>query len=175
MADRRVTGRLDMHLALAGSLAVPTGKGRLEVAGGRYEDLALGILLTDIKASVTAGSGKGPEAGARACGGLHERRARRPGDGRGQPASRRRQARSGCRHEASAPPAARGHQATLSGTASVKGTLMAPQVAADITIDEALVNLNRLTGSSVTTLPVEGTSEARNRSRKRRKDTAPWT
>ena len=48
-----------MHLALAGSLAVPTGKGRLEVAGGRYEDLALGILLTDIKASVTAGSGKG--------------------------------------------------------------------------------------------------------------------
>ena len=51
-------------------------------------------------------------------------------------------------------------QATLSGTASVKGTLMAPQVAADITIDEALVNLNRLTGSSVTTLPVEGTSEA---------------
>ena len=29
-----------------------------------------------------------------------------------------------------------------------------------ITIDEALVNLNRLTGSSVTTLPVEGTSEA---------------
>ena len=51
-------------------------------------------------------------------------------------------------------------QATLSGTASVKGTLMAPQVAADITIDEALVNLNRLTGSSVTTLSVEGTSEA---------------
>ena len=51
-------------------------------------------------------------------------------------------------------------QATLSGTASVKGTLMAPQVAADITIDEALVNLNRLTGSSVTTLSVGGTSEA---------------
>ena len=36
VADRRVTGRLDMHLALAGSLAVPTAKGRLEVAGGRY-------------------------------------------------------------------------------------------------------------------------------------------
>ena len=59
VADRRVTGRLDMHLALAGSLAVPTARGRLEISGGRYEDLALGILLTDIKATVSAGSGKG--------------------------------------------------------------------------------------------------------------------
>lgn len=160
VADRRVTGRLDMHLALAGSLAVPTAKGRLEVAGGRYEDLALGILLTDIKASVTAGSGKGlklepvrVEASmsdgrgglVTAAGSLH------PEGGRLDLDAAMKRLRPLRRADI---------QATLSGTASVKGTLMAPQVAADITIDEALVNLNRLTGSSVTTLPVEGTSEA---------------
>lgn len=160
VADRRVTGRLDMHLALAGSLAVPTAKGRLEVAGGRYEDLALGILLTDIKASVTAGSGKGlklepvhVEASmsdgrgglVTAAGSLH------PEGGRLDLDAAMKRLRPLRRADI---------QATLSGTASVKGTLMAPQVTADITIDEALVNLNRLTGSSVTTLPVEGTSEA---------------
>lgn len=160
VADRRVTGRLDMHLALAGSLAVPTAKGRLDVAGGRYEDLALGILLTDIKASVTAGSGKGlklepvhVEASmsdgrgglVTAAGSLH------PEGGRLDLDAAMKRLRPLRRTDI---------QATLSGTASVKGTLMAPQVAADITIDEALVNLNRLTGSSVTTLPVEGTSEA---------------
>ena len=160
VADRRVTGRLDMHLALAGSLAVPTAKGRLEVAGGRYEDLALGILLTDIKASVTAGSGKGlklepvhVEASmsdgrgglVTAAGSLH------PEGGRLDLDAAMKRLRPLRRADI---------QATLSGTASVKGTLMAPQVAADITIDEAQVNLNRLTGSSVTTLPVEGTSEA---------------
>ena len=160
VADRRVTGRLDMHLALAGSLAVPTAKGRLEVAGGRYEDLALGILLTDIKASVTAGSGKGlklepvrVEASmsdgrgglVTAAGSLH------PEGGRLDLDAAMKRLRPLRRADI---------QATLSGTASVKGTLMAPQVAADITIDEARVNLNRLTGSSVTTLPVEGTSEA---------------
>lgn len=160
VADRRVTGRLDMHLALAGSLAVPTAKGRLEVAGGRYEDLALGILLTDIKASVTAGSGKGlklepvhVEASmsdgrgglVTAAGSLH------PEGGRLDLDAAMKRLRPLRRADI---------QATLSGTASVKGTLMAPQVTADITIDEAVVNLNRLTGSSVTTLPVEGTSEA---------------
>ncbi|MDY3880914.1 MAG: translocation/assembly module TamB domain-containing protein [Desulfovibrio piger] len=160
VADRRVTGRLDMHLALAGSLAVPTAKGRLEVAGGRYEDLALGILLTDIKASVTAGSGKGlklepvrVEASmsdgrgglVTAAGSLH------PEGGRLDLDAAMKRLRPLRRADI---------QATLSGTASVKGTLMAPQVTADITIDEARVNLNRLTGSSVTTLPVEGTSEA---------------
>lgn len=160
VADRRVTGRLDMHLALAGSLAVPTAKGRLEVAGGRYEDLALGILLTDIKASVTAGSGKGlklepvhVEASmsdgrgglVTAAGSLH------PEGGRLDLDAAMKRLRPLRRADI---------QATLSGTASVKGTLMAPQVTADITIDEAQVNLNRLAGSSVTTLPVEGTSEA---------------
>lgn len=160
VADRRVTGRLDMHLALAGSLAEPTAKGRLEVTGGRYEDLALGILLTDIKASVTAGSGKGlklepvhVEASVSdgrgglvtAAGSLH------PEGGRLDLDAAMKRLRPLRRADI---------QATLSGTASVKGTLMAPQVAADITIDEARVNLNRLAGSSVTTLPVEGTSEA---------------
>lgn len=160
VADRRVTGRLDMHLALAGSLAVPTAKGRLDVAGGRYEDLALGILLTDIKASVTAGSGKGLKLEpvyvdvsmsdgrgglVTASGSLH------PEGGRLDLDAAMKRLRPLRRTDI---------QATLSGTASVKGTLMEPQVAADITIYEALVNLNRLTGSSVTTLPVEGTSEA---------------
>lgn len=160
VADRRVTGRLDMHLALAGSLAVPTARGRLEISGGRYEDLALGILLTDIKATVFAGSGKGLklepvhlEASmsdgrgglVTAAGSLH------PEGGRLALDAAMKRLRPLRRTDI---------QATLSGTASVKGTLMAPQVAADITIDEALVNLNRLTGSSVTTLPVEGTSEA---------------
>lgn len=160
VADRRVTGRLDMHLALAGSLAVPTARGRLEISGGRYEDLALGILLTDIKATVSAGSGKGLklepvhlEASmsdgrgglVTAAGSLH------PEGGRLALDAAMKRLRPLRRTDI---------QATLSGTASVKGTLMAPQVAADITIDEALVNLNRLTGSSVTTLPVEGTSEA---------------
>lgn len=160
VADRRVTGRLDMHLALAGSLAVPTARGRLEVAGGRYEDLALGILLTDIKASVTAGSGKGlklepvrVEASmsdgrgglVTAAGSLH------PEGGRLDLDAAMKRLRPLRRADI---------QATLSGTASVRGTLMAPRVTADITIDEARVNLNRLTGSSVTTLPVEGTSEA---------------
>ena len=149
-----------MHLALAGSLAVPTARGRLEISGGRYEDLALGILLTDIKATVSAGSGKGLklepvhlEASmsdgrgglVTAAGSLH------PEGGRLALDAAMKRLRPLRRTDI---------QATLSGTASVKGTLMAPQVAADITIDEALVNLNRLTGSSVTTLPVEGTSEA---------------
>lgn len=160
VADRRVTGGLDMHLALAGSLSAPTCKGRLAVTGGRYEDLALGILLTDIRATVTAGSGKGLKlepvhldaAMSDGCGGLVT------ASGSLQPAGGALDLQAAMKRLR---PLRRSDiQATLSGTATVRGTLSAPQVTADITIDEAQVNIDRLAGSSVTTLPVEGTSEA---------------
>lgn len=160
VADRRVTGGLDMHLALAGSLSAPTCKGRLAVTGGRYEDLALGILLTDIRATVTAGSGKGLKLEP-----VHLDAAMSDGRGGLVTASGSLQPAGGALDLQAAmkrlrPLRRSDIQATLSGTATVRGTLSAPQVTADITIDEAQVNIDRLAGSSVTTLPVEGTSEA---------------
>ncbi len=160
VADRRVTGGLDMHLALAGSLSAPTCKGRLAVTGGRYEDLALGILLTDIRATVTAGSSKGLKLEP-----VHLDAAMSDGRGGLVTASGSLQPAGGALDLQAAmkrlrPLRRSDIQATLSGTATVRGTLSAPQVTADITIDEAQVNIDRLAGSSVTTLPVEGTSEA---------------
>lgn len=160
VANRRVSGSLDLHATLAGSLAAPTGKGRLEIAGGRYEDLDLGILLTDIRATVAAGSGKGfmlepvrVEASMSdgRGGQVSARGSLSPRNGRLDVDAAMKRLRPLRRSDI---------QATLSGTASVGGTLTAPRITADISIDEAVVNLNRLSGGSVTTLPVEGTSEA---------------
>lgn len=48
MPDRILTGQGEMDLALSGTLAAPLYKGAAFLAGGRYEDRTLGLLLTGI-------------------------------------------------------------------------------------------------------------------------------
>ncbi|MDO5484149.1 MAG: hypothetical protein Q4F27_04500, partial [Desulfovibrionaceae bacterium] len=48
-ADRRLNGRLALDVDLAGSLAAPVFKGRVRMDKGRFEDVALGVLLQDMK------------------------------------------------------------------------------------------------------------------------------
>lgn len=48
MPDRILTGQGEMDLALSGTLAAPLYKGTVFLAGGRYEDRTLGLLLTGI-------------------------------------------------------------------------------------------------------------------------------
>lgn len=74
LADRRVTGEAALDAVLSGTLAAPELSADLNVSGGQYEDILLGLLLTDITAdlrlrsagesrlSVSLGDGQGGTA-----------------------------------------------------------------------------------------------------------------
>lgn len=172
LADRRLTGQVTLALDLAGSLAAPRVTGSLRVDKARYEDLLLGVLLTDINVRLDLGErgktpGQGDEAaGWRAGSGLRLELTAADGLG-GQSASggtgdldgRNLNVQGSLNHLR--PLRRRDLRIDLSGRAQVTGSALAPQVRGEIVINQGALLLNNLSvGGGITTLPVQGTSEA---------------
>lgn len=166
LADRRLAGRLDLRADLSGTLAAPALTARVDLEKGRFEDVALGVLLEDIQ--VRADLARSLLTGLDGLGRLRLEASLSDGrSGRGtfsgelSPAGRalNLSGRLANLH----PLRRRDVTIALSGTASVKGPLTAPQVQADISVDSGEVRIDRITtSSSITTLPIsENTAAAK--------------
>ena len=164
MADRRLSGRLDLRTDLSGTLEAPALSAAVGLEKGRFEDVALGVLLQDIQVRAElarsrldglAGLGR-----VRLDASLSDgRTGRATFNGELAPAGRALDL-SG-RLENLHPLRRRDVTIALSGTASVRGPLTAPQVQADISVDSGEVRIDRITTtSSITTLPISETSNA---------------
>lgn len=154
LADRRVTGEAKLDAVLSGTLAAPELSADLSVSQGQYEDILLGLLLTDITADLHLRS-----AG-------ESRLSVSLGDGQGGTA--RLEGKIGPLDKG-LPLAVKGvidrlaplHRndlsITLSGDAGVSGPAMTPadlSVQAAITVDRGEFNLVGSFGSSIPTLDV---------------------
>lgn len=160
LADRRVTGEATLDAVLGGTLDAPELSADLGISGGQYEDILLGLLLTEITADLRLRS-----AG-------ESRLSVSLGDGQGGTA----------RLEGSIGPLDKGlplalkgvidrlaplHRndlsITLSGDAGVSGPAMTPadlSAQAAITVDRGEFNLVGSFGSSIPTLDVVAVSTA---------------
>ena len=164
MADRRLSGRLDLRADLSGTIEAPTLAASVGLAKGRFEDVALGVLLQDIQ--VRAELARSRLTGLAGLGRVRldaslsdGRTGRAVFNGELSPAGRALDL-SG-RLDKLHPLRRRDVTIVLSGTASVRGPLTAPQVDADISVDSGEVRIDRITTtSSVTTLPISETTAA---------------
>lgn len=164
MADRRLSGRLDLRADLSGTLEAPALTARVDLEKGRFEDVALGVLLQDIQ--VRAELARSRLDGLAGLGRV--RLDASLGDGRkgratfnGELAPAGRALNLSGRLENLRPLRRRDVLIALSGTASVRGPLTAPQVQADISVDSGEVRIDRITTtSSITTLPISETDAA---------------
>lgn len=163
-ADRRLSGRLDLRADLSGTLEAPTLSAAVGLEKGRFEDVALGVLLQDIQVRAElarsrldglAGLGR-----VRLDASLSDgRKGRAVFNGELSPAGR--SLNLSGRLDSLHPLRRRDVTIALSGTASVRGPLTAPQVQADISVDSGEVRIDRITTtSSITTLPISETSAA---------------
>ncbi len=158
MADRRLSGRLELRADLSGTLEAPALTGHVALQKGRFEDVALGVLLQDIqvraelaRSLLTGLAGLGRVRLDASFSDGHTGRA--TFDGELSPGGRA-LSLSG-RLDKLHPLRRRDVTISLSGTASVRGPLTAPQVQADISVDSGEVRIDRITTtSSVTTLPI---------------------
>lgn len=164
MADRRLSGRLDLRTDLSGTLEAPALSAAVGLEKGRFEDVALGVLLQDIQVRAElarsrldglAGLGR-----VRLDASLSDgRKGRATFNGELSPAGR--SLNLSGRLDSLHPLRRRDVTIALSGTASVRGPLTAPQVQADISVDSGEVRIDRITTtSSITTLPISETSNA---------------
>lgn len=164
MADRRLSGRLDLRADLSGTLEAPALSAAVGLEKGRFEDVALGVLLQDIQVRAElarsrldglAGLGR-----VRLDASLSDgRKGRATFNGELSPAGR--SLNLSGRLDSLHPLRRRDVTIALSGTASVRGPLTAPQVQADISVDSGEVRIDRITTtSSITTLPISETSNA---------------
>lgn len=162
LADRRLSGNLDLRADLSGTLDAPALTARVDLERGRFEDVALGVLLQDIRVRAElahsrldglAGLGR-----VRLDASLSDgRTGRATFNGELAPAGRALDL-SG-RLENLHPLRRRDVTIALSGTASVRGPLTAPRVKADISVDSGEVRIDRITTtSSITTLPISETA-----------------
>lgn len=158
-ADRRLNGRLALNADASGTLEAPRIRGGVRVDQGRFEDLLLGVLLTDITLRLDL-----DERGGSARGGLpgRMRLALSASDGRGGKAAI---AGSGALNgddldiratiDHLRPLRRRDVHIALSGKAGVTGSVAAPDVAGEIIINQGEFLLNNISlGGSVTTLPI---------------------
>lgn len=158
LADRRLSGRLELQADLSGTLAAPALTAHVELQKGRFEDVALGVLLQDIR--LRAELARSLPTGLAGLGRVrldasfsdgHTGRATLGGElspgGRALNLSGRLDKLHPLRR--------RDVTIVLSGTASARGPLTAPQVQADISVDSGEVRIDRITTtSSITTLPI---------------------
>lgn len=163
LADKRLNGRLAISLDATGSLDAPRLRGGVRVDKGRFEDLTLGVLLTDIglRLNLEDTPGRSLPAGPHGLpGGM--RLALNASDGRGGTVTvTGTGALDGSALDIRAaidhlrPLRRRDLHIALSGQATVRGSATAPDVAGEIVINqgEFLLNNLSLTGS-VTTLPI---------------------
>lgn len=166
LADRRLNGRISLNLDLGGTLAAPRVTGGLRVDKARYEDLVLGVLLTDINLRLdlngkeagkkNAAGGTGPLAGS-----MHLELSAADGlggslrlTGGGGLDGRNLDLRAVLDHLR--PLRRRDLRINLSGQAQVTGSATAPDVRGEIVINQGALLLNNLAvGSSITTLPIQ--------------------
>lgn len=166
LADRRLNGRISLNLNLGGTLAAPRVTGGLRVDKARYEDLLLGVLLTDINLRLdlngkeagkkNAAGGTGPLAGN-----MHLELSAADGlggslrlTGGGGLDGRNLDLRAALDHLR--PLRRRDLRINLSGQARVTGSATAPDVRGEIIINQGALLLNNLAvGGSITTLPIQ--------------------
>lgn len=172
LADRRLDGQLALALDLGGSLAAPRVTGSLRVDKVRYEDLLLGVLLTNINARLDLGERRktpGPQAepaGMLAGSGLRLTLTAADGlggslhlAGTGDLDGRNLNVQGSLDHLR--PLRRRDLRIDLSGKAQVTGSAFAPQARGEIVINQGALLLNNLAlGGSITTLPIQGAGEA---------------
>lgn len=162
--DRRLNGRLGIDLAASGTLERPVLRGSVNVSKARYEDLQLGMLLTDIGLKLSLADRQGARTGNGVLDSLPGTVtvALQASDGRGGTVNVDGSAGlDGNDLDITAkirrlrPLRRRDIHVDLSGDAQVKGTALDPQIEGVITVNQGEVLLNNLelTGS-VTTLPI---------------------
>ncbi|MDE6733945.1 MAG: translocation/assembly module TamB, partial [Desulfovibrio sp.] len=159
MADRRLNGRIALNADAGGTLAAPRVRGGVQINQGRFEDLMLGVLLTDITLRLDL-----DDKGGSARGGLpgSMRLNLSASDGRGGKASITGSGAlngTGLDIKASIdrlrPLRRRDVHIMLSGNATVRGSATAPDVAGEIIVNQGEVLLNNIEmGGSITTLPI---------------------
>lgn len=163
LADRRLTGRGSLLLEAGGSLERPELSGQARINGAEYDDLVLGVLLTGINASVDLDKGtrsaKTPSGLMAALG--QARLSLQAGDGMGgtlaldgtlAPATMTVDAKGGLNDLK--PLRRQDMRISLSGDASVTGTVTAPAVKAAITVNQGELLLTDLPGGSIAVLPI---------------------
>lgn len=160
MADQRLNGRLDADVRAAGNLKAPRVQGHVKVNGARYENLLLGVLLTDINldASLTQGGQKAPAAGLP--GGLALKLSLSDGrggtvtvNGKGDLDGANLDITS--KIEKLKPLRRRDVHVELSGGVKVTGSAASPDVSGEIIVNQGEILLDNLdVASSVTTLPI---------------------
>lgn len=171
LADRRLNGRISLNLDLGGTLAAPRVTGGLRVDKARYEDLLLGVLLTDINLRLDLNgkeAGKKNAAGGTSplAGSMHLELSAADGlggslrlTGGGGLDGRNLDLRAVLDHLR--PLRRRDLRINLSGQAQVTGSAMAPDVRGEIIINQGALLLNKLAvGGSITTLPIQEAATA---------------
>ena len=180
LADRRLNGRISLNLDLGGTLSAPRVTGGLRVNKARYEDLLLGVLLTDINLRLDldgkqaaartgkedvrhAGAGETDAAGGGSplTGSMRLELTAADGlggslrlAGGGGLDGRHLDLRAALDHLR--PLRRRDLRINLSGQAQVTGSATAPDVRGEIVINQGALLLNNLAvGGSITTLPIE--------------------
>lgn len=172
MADRRLHGQVDVRLDASGTVQAPVVAGAVRLQQGRFEDVALGVLLQDINLAVELDktalhSGLDALGNVRVRGSFtdgHKGRAQLNGELR----DRGRQVRLEGQLADLRPLRRRDLMVDLSGTFGMSGALLGPDIRADIVINTGELRIDRLsTGSSIPTLPIDtGTAQAANMHRK---------
>lgn len=161
VADQRLAGRLALSLDVGGTLDAPAPKGFVRMDDARYENLIYGVLLSGINLRLDLEEGRG---GARGLARLKFSAA----DGQGGTARITGQSRldgSMLNFKATAdhlrPLRRRDVRVELSAQAAVTGSASAPEVRGTLTVDQGLVQLNKLeVVGSITTLPISEISPA---------------
>lgn len=162
MADQRLNGRVAINIDADGTIAKPRVNGKVAVTKGRYENLAVGALLTDINATVTLDDKNG--TGQRAMTALPGRIKidLSIGDGRGGTLTATGGgALDGGNLDVKAtinklrPLRRRDVHVELSGHVGVTGSAASPIIAGEVSVDKGEVLLNNITiPGSVTTLEI---------------------
>lgn len=155
VADQRLAGRLALSLDVGGTPAAPKPKGFVRMDGGRYENLLLGLLLTDITTRLDLAEGPGGAPGL-------ARLRFSAADGLGGTARIIGQAGLDGGHldfnavaDHLRPLRRRDVRVDVSAQTSVTGSASAPEVRGLVTVNQGLVLLNNLNmTASITTLPI---------------------
>ena len=159
LADQRFAGNVSMSVDLGGTLSAPSARGSVLIDRGKYENLLQGVLLTNINLRLNLEEGRGKGASALpgvarleldAAGGLG---GKLRVAGYGSLDGSRLDIKTTIDHLR--PLSRRDIRIELSGDVGVTGSATAPKVDGLITVNQGLVQLNKLAvGGSVTTLPI---------------------
>ncbi len=157
MADRRLNGRLALNADAAGTLEAPRIRGGVRVDQGRFEDLLLGVLLTDITLRLDLderGGARGLPGGMRLTLSASDGRGGKAAiTGSGALNGEDLDIRASIDHLR--PLRRRDVHIALSGKADVTGSAAAPRVTGEIIVNQGEFLLNNISlGGSVTTLPI---------------------